>query len=362
MRWLVPIVVGANWPEGDEDALRRLADAWERAATVIGQAAGDGTAAVRAALDAMRGETADSFRAYWDRFAAGDEQFLGTLQQACRQLADGCATAALDIEYTKLSIIAVLLILAAQIAAMVAAAGASLGVSTAGVPIVQTAARITVQTAFRELISQLAVSGGINVGVDALIQFSQRLQGVRSGNHSWGEWNLSRTVDAGIAGMAAGVAGSAVRLGGMWVGTTTMDFGAAALRGAGEGALAGAGGNYLNQVAHADLVPDSQDLVSGVASGGIGGALGGTASRHEGLDQTWFRPETSSYTAGPNTLGWRYQTSDGADARANAENPYTGSWNSGDVRRFPTRGGPNTVNADEDDYRLPAWPEPDQDT
>jgi hypothetical protein len=35
VQWLVPIVVGADWPEGDEDALRRLAQAWEQAAAAI---------------------------------------------------------------------------------------------------------------------------------------------------------------------------------------------------------------------------------------------------------------------------------------------------------------------------------------
>ena len=35
VKWLLPIVVGESWPEGDEDAMRRMADAWRTAANDI---------------------------------------------------------------------------------------------------------------------------------------------------------------------------------------------------------------------------------------------------------------------------------------------------------------------------------------
>ncbi|MGH8964868.1 MAG: hypothetical protein ACRDXB_06005, partial [Actinomycetes bacterium] len=65
VQWLVPIVVGADWPEGDEDALRRLAQAWEQAAKAISVATGDGSAAAQAVGSAMQGEAADAFAEYW---------------------------------------------------------------------------------------------------------------------------------------------------------------------------------------------------------------------------------------------------------------------------------------------------------
>ena len=55
VQWLVPIVVGGDWPEGDEDALRRLAQAWEQAATAIGEVTCDGNTAALAALSAIQG-------------------------------------------------------------------------------------------------------------------------------------------------------------------------------------------------------------------------------------------------------------------------------------------------------------------
>jgi hypothetical protein len=342
VQWLVPLVVGTNWPEGDEDALRRLAQAWEQAATAICQATGEGNVAARTALGTMQGEAADAFAEYWDRFVAGDEQFLVTLQHACEQLGEGCDEAALNIEYTKLSIIAALLILAAQIAAMIAAAFATFGASTAGIPIAQVATRVTVQLAFQKLISQIV----INAGVDVAIQGLQLAGGDRE------SWELGKTADAGLAGVAAGAASGGVGLASAALGRTTSRFAAAALRGAGEGVIAGAGGNALNDLAHG-TAPSLQSLGSGAVSGSVGGVLDGTINRHRGLHETWHSPENSDYTAGANTQGWRHQTPAGTDVRANVDNPYSGSWNSGGAQHIPSGGEPNNVHVDNDDYLLP---------
>ncbi|MGH3910704.1 MAG: hypothetical protein ACRDRM_07710, partial [Pseudonocardiaceae bacterium] len=93
---------------------------------------------------------------------------------------------------------------------------------------------------------------------------------------------------------------------------------------------------------------------SGAVSGSVGGALDGTTNRHQGLHETWHNPEGSDYTAGPNTQGWRFTTEDGAEVRANVDDPYTGSWNSSQGRNIPSDGGPNNVNVDDEDYRLPS--------
>jgi hypothetical protein len=213
-----------------------------------------------------------------------------------------------------------------------------------------------VQLAFRELIRQIAVNVAINVGVDGVIQGLQIVRGDRSLT----EWDLGKTVDAGIAGVAAGVASGGVGLVSGVPGATTSNFGEAALRSAGEGAITGAGGNALNDLAHGNA-PSLQSLGSGAASGSIGGALGGTTDRHEGLDETWHSPKSSDYTAGANTQGWRYRTDDGAEVRANVDTPYTGSWNSSQGQHLNADGGPNNVNLDNDDYLLPTSLEPTRD-
>lgn len=337
VQWLVPIVVGASWPEGDEDALRRLGEAWQQAATAVNEAVSDGDSAAWAALSAMQGEAADAFAEYWDRFVSGDEQFLVTLRKACAALAEACDETALNVEYTKLSIIAALIILAAQIAAMLAAAWATFGASTAGVPIAEAATELTVQMVFRELLQEIAVNVAINVGVDAAIQGLQFADGDRK------HWDAGKTLDAGISGAAAGVASHGTGAASGALGRSTTTFSQAALRGAAEGAVAGAGGNTLNDLAHGKL-PSLQDLGSGAVSGSVGGANDGITNRHEGLDQTWNDPEHSRFTAGSNTLGWRFQTDEGADIRADVDNPYTRSWNSSQAQDLGVPGGPNNVN------------------
>lgn len=356
VQWLVPIVVGTNWPEGDEDALRRLAEAWERAAAAINEATGDGDAAAQAALGTMRGATAEAFTQYWNRFVAGDEQFLVTLQRACEELAVACDDTALNIEYTKLSIIAALLILAAQIAAMIAAAWATAGASTAGVPIAQKVAQLVTMQTFRELIRHLAVNLVLNVGVDLAIQGLQALVGNRE------DWDRGRTADAAVAGATSGVAAGAVGAVSAKLLPVTSTFGQAAARGAGEGAVTGAASNYLIEATHGNVRPDRENLTSGAVAGGIGGALSGMTNRHRGLDETWYKPEDSNYQAGPNHQGWRFKTPGGTEVRVNVDNPYSGSWNSQDAKDLPSRGGPNSVRADDEDSLLPTTLHPPADS
>ncbi|MCS7483089.1 hypothetical protein ACFFQW_43855 [Umezawaea endophytica] len=350
VEWLVPIVVGADWPEGDETALRRLSEAWTQAATAVGEVVQEGNGASTAALGCMTGETSEAFEAYWKQFVEGDA-YLVNLQQLCTDLASGCDDAALNIEYTKLSIIAALIILAAQIAAMIASAVATFGASTAGVPIAQAATRITVQMFFRELIKQIAINVAINVGVDLAIQGGQALAGNRK------SWDAGKTLDAGIAGVAAGIAGGTVGAVSKGIGTTTSNFVQAAGRGAVEGAIGGAGGNILNNFAHGKfgLEDTLNAATSGALSGSVGGAVGGMSNRHEGLAGTWATGTSpDGATAGHNTQGHTFTTADGSTVRANVDgNPYNAGWGSGKAQHIPGDGGPNNVNdAHDDDYEV----------
>ncbi|WP_158851394.1 WXG100-like domain-containing protein [Saccharothrix deserti] len=348
VEWLVPIVVGADWPEGDETALRRVGVAWEQAAKTVEEVIGDGNAAAQAALGAMEGETAEAFERYWKQYVEGS-QYLVELQKLCDDLADGCDEAALNIEYTKLSIIAALIILAAQIAMMIASAVATFGTSTAGIPIAQAATRLTVQMIFRELVKQILINVAINVGVDALIQGLQFAKGDRE------SWDVGKTVEAGVSGLAAGIAGGLVGAGSKALGNTTTNFLQAAGRGAAEGAIAGAGGNLINNALHGKFTLEDtvKGVVSGASSGSVGGAVGGMSNRHGGLNATWDTGSGGGYTAGHNTQGHTFQSPDGATTRANVDgNPYTGGWNSGRAQNIPGDGGPANVNdPHDDDYR-----------
>lgn len=354
LQWLMPIVVGASWPEGDEEKLRAMRDAWTAAAKSVEEVLGDGNNASKAALGCMSGQTAEKFEEYWQKYVEGDA-YLVNLQQICTDLAAGCDNAALGVEYTKLSIIFALGILAIQIAAMIASAVATFGTSTAGIPIAQAATRITVQMIFQQLVKQILINVAINVGVDAAIQGIQFAKGDRK------SWDVGKTVDAGIAGVAAGVASGAVGIGSSALGTTTSNFAQAAGRGAVEGAISGAAGNILNNVAHGKVSPG--DFVSGAVSGGVsgsvGGAVGGMKGRHDGLDNTWATgtSQNREVNAGSNTQGHTFTTPDGSTVRAaDPRNPYTPGWRSdraGYWTTVPGAIGPNNVNDPHDsDYQV----------
>jgi hypothetical protein len=353
VEWLVPIVVGADWPEGDETALRRLGEAWAQAASVVGEVVQDGNGASTAAMGCMTGATAEAFDKYWKQFVEG-EAYLVELQKLCEDLGAGCDDAALNIEYTKLSIIAALIILAAQIVALIASAVATFGASTAGVPIAQAATRVTVQMFFRELIKQIAINVVINVGIDLGIQLGQAFAGNRK------SWDATKTLDAGISGVAAGIASGAMGSLSKSVGNASSNFLQAAGRGAVEGAVAGAGGNIMNNWAHGKfgLEDTLKGAMSGAASGSVGGAVGGMSTRHEGLSNTWANGTSpdGSTTSGANTQGHTFTTPDGATTRANVPegtNPYNAGWGSTRAGNIPSDGGPNNVNdARDDDYEV----------
>ncbi|GAA2340887.1 hypothetical protein GCM10009854_16650 [Saccharopolyspora halophila] len=363
--WLFPIVVGANWPEGDEDALRRVAEAWNQCGVDVGEVLSETEGAVQAALGTMEGQTHDAFEQFMKDFTDG-EGHLPALQKLCEALGEGADKAALEVEYTKLSIIAALVILAAQIAAMIASAAATFGASTSGIPIAQAATQLTVRTFFQQLLTKIAegvlVNTFLNVGVDLAIQGTQALAGDRE------EWDAGKTgtaaANGAISGVASGVAGGVVdgaagklgqTLGKDLLGNATSNFTEAAAYGAARGALTGSLGTVLNKTAHGDFdYSDPTAVTPGAISGGIGGATSGMQSRHEGLDTTWEhngRGPTSSgdgeWVSGSNTQGWRFQTEEGAVAGANVDSPYTSGVNSSNVgTEAEIKGGPNSVISD----------------
>ncbi len=360
VQWLVPIVVGTDWPEGDEDALRRMAEAWTTAASDTESVLGDTDAAVQAALGCMQGQTADAFTKFGQDLTSGDSSPLEQLRQLCEGLGEGCDSAALEVEYTKLSIIAALVILAAQIAAMVASAAATFGASTAGIPIAQAATQVTVRTIFQQLVKHIVVNVGVNVAVDGGIQLAQAGAGNRD------KWDAGKTGSAVVSGVAAGLAAGTVdgaagvvgnKLGTNLMNPVTSSFTEAAAYGTGKGALSGSLGNLYNDGLRGELA-SGNDLLAGGTSGAVGGALGGMSDRHQGLDQTWNHDGLGpDYVSGHNTQGWRFQTDEGSVVGANVDNPYTGSFNSSHAEHIPSDGGPNSANGDDPELgNLPSAP------
>jgi uncharacterized protein YukE len=303
VKWLLPIVVGESWPEGDETKLRALRDAWHASSTAIGPVAEAGNQAAGGIRDNWTGDGADAFAEQWKKFVEGDEAYFKQLADATKALGDSCDQTALDVEYTKYMIIISLIVLAAQIAAMIAAAAVTFGGSTAGIAPAQIATRMTVQMLFRQLLEKLAQQGfkqvakellekllkqglkkigmevlkneAINLGMDAGIQGLQMAKGDRR------DWDWDKTKDSAISGAVGGVvgAGSGAIGRGATEGLSHSAGGQiadAAMRAGTRGAVEGVAQTVGQAAVTGDLGSlTPEQLLMGASSGAVDGAVGG---------------------------------------------------------------------------------------
>ena len=313
VKWLLPIVVGESWPEGDETKLRALRDAWHAASSAITPVVDTGNQASKEILANWTGDAAQAYAEQWKKFVDGDEAFFKQLTDATKALGDSCDQTALDVEYTKYMIIISLVILAAQIVAMIAAAAVTFGGSTAGIAPAQIATRMTVQMLFRQLLEKLAQQGfkqvakellekllkqglkkigmeilkneAMNLGMDAGIQGLQMAKGDRK------DWDWAKTKDAAISGAVGGVVGAAS--GSIGKGATgALSHSAAgevldsAVRAGTRGAVEGVA-QTVGQAAVTgklgELTPEQ--LLMGASSGAVGGAVGGAKEQLKAIHE-----------------------------------------------------------------------------
>ncbi|TLG06287.1 hypothetical protein FEK35_18135 [Nocardia cyriacigeorgica] len=153
LQWAAKYVVGAgDWPEGDETAMRRMADAYTTAATTFDDLGDDAQRQVNQLLSALDGQTADAIEAFWKKLGNNDGA-LSALTELLRNQADVVDDGANDIEHTKLMIIAQLVIFAVEMAAALAAAATGVGAPAGAAA--GAAARVATQITIRMLMKQL---------------------------------------------------------------------------------------------------------------------------------------------------------------------------------------------------------------
>ncbi|MDX8056017.1 hypothetical protein SK571_42130 [Lentzea sp. BCCO 10_0798] len=295
VRWLIPIVVGDSWPEGDETALQRLAEVWKQAATDVDDAMRAADDAVRQASSNMDGEAAEAFKKYWEKFVKGEEATLPKMKDVSEKLSTACRNCAMQIEYAKLSIIIALVILAIQIAVMIASAVASFGASTAGIVPAQLATRAGVQIVFRQLVQQLMQQVGRNligklalqVGIEVATSVATDLavQGIQLAKGTRDTLDTNMTLDAAKSGLISGVVGAGVGAGmGKALGDGVGDsIGRSIGRNAAEEAVIGAG-SALAEGALSEEGIQAEDVLFGATSGAVSGSVSGMKSGIEGVN------------------------------------------------------------------------------
>lgn len=295
-QWVVAAVAGP-WPEGDEDAMRRLGQEWIELGDAIARVSQLTGQAQEKALASISGETRKALEAH-------EIDLHGDLQAAaltCYSLGEQLIRDALYTEHSKYVIIGALVVLAAELAIVALWPG----VGQVGTVSRTAATRVTVRAAVRELVEKIGTHGawaaatrggrailfkGVTLGAiqGGAIPFAAETVQMMEGNREWGDYAW-RDVGMGVvSGGAAGAAGEFVgRLATMRVERTAITLGTGLgrdlaspflgqavirLGGAAAGGIAGAGAAVLA------TVPFTGQLHLGweqILPGLVGGVLGG---------------------------------------------------------------------------------------
>lgn len=198
------IIGGARWPEGDEDGLDRMSEAWstmQRSLKVLDQALQRSRDAVSAN---MTGAYADAHARWID---SQMRPMLDELQQEADNYANLCKNTSADVQYTKTMIIVQLGIVAATLAFEwlpgIGQAITGAAVATARVAISQIMKQV-LQKVLNHTVIGAAAGAGLMTSIDAAIQGMQMLTGERT------EWNEDFTKGSAMGGALAGGMGGAL--------------------------------------------------------------------------------------------------------------------------------------------------------
>jgi hypothetical protein len=192
-------LVGFEFPQADEDALRRCAQAWRTAASQLRGIETPGQALQSIVDAALGGDTGDAFDEAWKPIVRAGDGFIEQLAVICDHVAEACDHAATEVEYTKYEFIGTLILLAGFIAYLLGMLVFA-GISAAGIPAAIATAQFSIRTLLIRLVTSVVLAEAFTVGFDALAQSIQIAQGHRDG------WDGSKTVHAVEAGAIYGTA------------------------------------------------------------------------------------------------------------------------------------------------------------
>jgi hypothetical protein len=240
-------LIGISWPNVDEDDYRDMAQAMREFADDIDDGAADAHAAIMDLIGTNEGLAVQALEMHWSKVKG---THLTNLAEAGRLAATALDGVAVLIEGAKLAAIVQLGILAAEIAAAIAAAPVTLGLSTLGGIAGTQATRIAVKRIFQEVCEEV-VSRVMDIAMGPVYQALGTMAGdlvVQLGGNALGTQHgvdLGQTAKAGREGFGEGV--DAAKSGGMQLASAGGSSGgsmqlAGADGGSGSGSSGGGGG------------------------------------------------------------------------------------------------------------------------
>ncbi|MVU81545.1 hypothetical protein GPX89_30430 [Nocardia sp. ET3-3] len=237
--------LAGHWPEGDEDAMRRLAEHWSTMSSSLQALQQPAEASMNDALSAIDGHIHDAMTTYWQEIAGGDAGELAKLIAICDSFDSQLEHGATDVEFAKYTIYGALIVMVAMLAVPFGGIADLAGLAAVKLLIRQTIIKLIGRLAFKgstalaeravlKMATSLAekaalrlalsvgknaaIGAGIGSGIDLGAQGVQVAQGHRDGI-DWGQVGTSAGAGAlagGIAGpIAEGIAPAVGKLGGI---------------------------------------------------------------------------------------------------------------------------------------------------
>ncbi|MGH3582074.1 MAG: hypothetical protein ACRDUB_10855, partial [Mycobacterium sp.] len=306
LQW-VSYLAGSEWPQGDEDAMRRMGDYWRDAAGDLGDLIPDLNRVRAETLSVLMGETADAADEQFAMLFDGDYS-VDKLAEAMAALGDLCDNAGTEIEYTKLQVITTLAIAAAEILWALAAAPETFGGSLSAIPITEAITTMTVRQLVSYLLKQLVEKLGEaltktavrrllkEVGRETAISLVQELgiQGYQAaaGHRDGIDWNQVK--NTGVSAAVGSAAAMPVHSGASRALGNAETAAGSAVKGAVSGYTAGVAGNVAGTLATGGELDATAIFGGAASSAATGGISGGRA--HGGDTATPARPNTGGAT------------------------------------------------------------------
>ncbi|MFF7242409.1 toxin glutamine deamidase domain-containing protein [Embleya sp. NPDC008237] len=274
---VLELLVGVDWPEGDEDKCEALGKAWEHAGGELAKVAGDLAAAVNKLNAANEGKGMEAFLRMWDKLSKGDKAFFPALEAASKALGGAADDTSDTIYATKIEFVTMATIQGAAILAQIAAAPITLGI-TAGTAAASTAAlRFSFMQVLRRMLGRIEASMVRrllkNVALEALSEVRDDI--ISQFIHmTWGSqdgYSIKQTALAAGGGAAGGLAAIGVN------GLGKKVFGEGAELGV-KGVTTSLASNVSAEVAGTVATGGPVNWET-FASGGLGGATDHGASK-----------------------------------------------------------------------------------
>ncbi|MFE9784165.1 toxin glutamine deamidase domain-containing protein [Nocardia salmonicida] len=366
LQWVAKYVLGAgDWPDGDETAMRRVADGWTAMANTLDTVDDAAAKALNIALAAIsEGETHTSIATFRDKLLSGDQATFAAVRTWCEKQAELLDDGANDIEHTKLVIIGTMIVTAVELAVALATSWTGVG-AVAGVA-ARVAAQVAIRVAIKQLIARMLTRGAAKAAArlalrgaafEALeeggLDLAARMIQVSNGDRTGEKFGVSDFVLATFGGVVGGAVGgvlgggtgalgdvassTAGKVAGKVVGGTVTELGADM---SAQVAAAGAGAAFLHREFQLDI---GVETFTSAGAGGVQTAL--ESGGHGGNATAPTVPELGTETPGattPAATDTPKEPADQAPAGTDTASPTNDDTPAGTDSANPTNSAPTT--------------------